>query len=206
MVVRMETTVEPERIRPGEIGQGSRSSATRRVAAVATALVGALSLLSAVTPDVPWRRHLLLAVEPGPVMALGHVLATLGGLALVYVGWGILRSRRRAVNVAIVGLAALALLHAAKGLDYEEAALALTLALLLYLARRSCTRGGEPGRGVIAATVALGAVALGYTLDVAVLLATGREHELGSAITDAAGALDRGAWWVSSGGPTAIAL
>src|SRR5439155_26832459 len=32
------------------------------------------------------------------------------------------------------------------------------------------------------------------------------DHELGSAIKDAAGALDRGAWWLSSGSPTAIAL
>src|SRR2546423_10052657 len=156
----METTAEPERSGPGEIGQGPRSAVTRRIAAAATALVGVLSLLSAVPPDVPWRRHLLLAVEPGPVMALGHVLATLGGLALVYVGWGILRGRRRAVNVAIVVLAALALLHAAKGLDYEESALALTLAALLYAARRACTRGGAPGRSVIAATVAIGAIAL----------------------------------------------
>src|SRR4051795_410942 len=181
MVVRMETTVEPERIRPGEIGQGSRSAATRRVAAAATALVGALSLLSAVTPDVPWRRHLLLAVEPGPVMALGHVLATLGGVALIYVGWGILRARRRAVNVAIVVLAALALLHAAKGLDYEEAGLALALAILLYAARRSCTRGGAPARGVIAATIATSAIALAYTLDVAIMLATDRANGIGAA-------------------------
>src|SRR5437762_12657277 len=112
----MDITVDPARGGPGAIGHGPRSVVTRRIAAVATALVGALSVLSAVTPDVPWRRHLLLAVEPGPVMALGHVLATLGGLALVYVGWGILRGRRRAVNVAIVVLAALPLLHAAKGL------------------------------------------------------------------------------------------
>src|SRR5436190_7722652 len=206
MGVRMETTVEPERTRPGEIGQGPRMAALRRIAAVATAVVGALSLLSAVTPDVPWRRHLLMAVEPGPIMALGHVLATLGGLALVYVGWGILRGRRRAVNVAIVVLAALALLHAAKGLDYEESALALTLAALLYAARHACTRGGAPGRSVIAGTIALGAVALGYTMNVAVLLATGHEHGLGSAIRDATGVVDRGAWWLSSGEPTAIAL
>src|SRR2546423_9430796 len=98
----METTAEPERSGPGEIGQGPRSAVTRRIAAAATALVGVLSLLSAVTPDVPWRRHLLLAVEPGPVMALGHVLATLGGLGLVYVGWGLLPGRRRAVNGALV--------------------------------------------------------------------------------------------------------
>src|SRR2546421_8614532 len=98
----MDTTVEPARESPAAIGQGLRTAAPRRIAAVATALVGALSVLSAVTPDVPWRRHLLLAVEPGPLMALGHVLATLGGLGLVYVGWGILRGRRPALNVALV--------------------------------------------------------------------------------------------------------
>src|SRR3954464_4174260 len=141
MMFRMESTVEPARTGPGEIGQGARSARPRGIAAAATALMGALSLLSAVTPDVPWRRHLLLAVEPGPVMALGHVLATLGGVAVISVGWGILRARRRAVNVAIVVLAALALLHAAKGLDYEEAGLALALAALLYARRRECARG-----------------------------------------------------------------
>jgi lysyl-tRNA synthetase class 2 len=187
MIVRMETTV-------------------RRVAAIATALVGALSLLSAVTPDVPWRRHLLLAVEPGPIMALGHVLATLGGVALIYVGWGILRGRRRAANVAVVVLAALALLHAAKGLDYEEAGLALALAVLLYAARRSCTRGSAPARGVLAATIATAALALAYTLDVAVMLATDRAHGLGTALSAAATTLGDGAWWLSSGAPTAIAF
>jgi lysyl-tRNA synthetase class 2 len=202
----METTVEPERTGPGEIGQGTRSAAPRRIAAAATALVGAMSLLSALTPDVPWRRHMLLAVEPGPVMALGHVLATLCGVALIYVGWGILRGRRRAVNVAIVVLAALALLHAAKGLDYEESALALVLAVLLYAARRSCTRGGAPGKGVVAATVATAALALAYTLDVAVLLGTGRAHGLRSAAEAAARTLGDGAWWLSSGSPTAIVL
>src|SRR3954466_4480194 len=166
-----------------------RSATARRVAAVATALVGALSLLSAVTPDVPWRRHLLLAVEPGPVMALGHVLATLGGVALIYVGWGILRGRRRAANVAVVVLAALALLHAAKGLDYEEAGLALALAVLLYAARRSCTRGGAPTPRVLAPTIATAATAPACTFDVAVMLATGRAHELGTALEAAASTL-----------------
>src|SRR3954463_3126184 len=188
--------------------RGTGSAAPRRIAAITTALVGALSLLSAVTPDVPWRRHLLLAVEPGPLMALGHVLATLGGVALIYVGWGILRGRRRAVNVAIVVLAALALLHAAKGLDYEEAGLALALAILLYAARRSCTRGGAPARGVLAATVATAGLALAYTLDVAFMLTTGRARGLGlgPALESAATTLVNGAWWLSSGSPTAVML
>jgi lysyl-tRNA synthetase, class II len=190
----MDTALEPVH----------RSTAPRRIAAAATAFVGALSLLSAVTPDVPWRRHLLVAVEPGPVMALGHVLATLCGIALIYVGWGILRGRRRAVNVAIAILAALALLHAAKGLDYEESALALALAVLLYAARRSCTRGGAPRRGVLAATVATSAIALAYTLDVAILLATDKSESVGSALAGAASTLGKGAWWLSSGSPIAI--
>src|SRR3954467_7541245 len=206
MGVRMETTVEPERTGPGAIGQGPRASAPRRIAAAATALVGALSLLSAVTPDVPWRRHLLLAVEPGPVMALGHVLATLCGVALIYVGWGIMRGRRRAVDVAIFVLVPLALLHAAKGLDYEEAGLALALAILLYAARRSCTRGGAPARGVLAATVATAGLALAYTLDVAFMLTTGRARGLGPALESAATTLVNGAWWLSSGSPTAVML
>jgi lysyl-tRNA synthetase class 2 len=188
-----------------EFGDASRSTA-RFVAALATALVGALSVLSAVTPDVPWRRHLLLAVEPGPVIALEHVLATALGLGLVYVGWGILRGRRRAANVAIVVLAVLAVLHTAKGLDYEESAVAVALGGLLYAARRSCDRGGAPGRGLLALTVAIGAVALAYTLNVAVLLASDRAHSLGTAVTSAVGALAHGAWWLSSGEPVAIAL
>jgi lysyl-tRNA synthetase class 2 len=175
-------------------------------AALATAAVGALSVLSAVTPDIPARQHLLLAVEPGPVMALGHVLATVGGLGLVYIGWGIARGRRRAANLAIVALVALALLHAAKGLDYEEAGVALALAALLYAARRSCRGGGAPGRAFIAATVAVGAVALGYALDVAVLLASGKVAGLGQAVAATTTALGRGAWWLSSGEPSAIVL
>src|SRR2546423_15508722 len=105
----MDTTVEPARESPAAIGQGLRTAAPRRIAAVATALVGALSLLSAVTPDVPWRRHLLLAVEPGTVIALGHLLAPLCGMALVYVGLGILPRLRRAPNGPVVVLGPLAL-------------------------------------------------------------------------------------------------
>ncbi|MEA2409894.1 MAG: lysyl-tRNA synthetase, class [Thermoleophilaceae bacterium] len=188
-------------------GSRQRDRAAPRVAAaLATATVGALSVLSAVTPNVPGRQHLLLAVEPGPVMALGHVLATFAGLGLVYLGWGIHRGRRRAANAAIAVLVILALLHTAKGLDYEESAVALALAALLYAARRSCRSGGAPGPVVMAALVALGAVALGYASQVAVLLASNRAGTLGRAVTATAKALGHGAWWLSSGEPTAIGL
>src|SRR4051794_20854272 len=121
----------------------ARASAGRVTAGIATAVVGALSVLSAVTPDVPGRRHLLLAVEPGPALGLAHVLATFGGLALIYLGRSIVRRRRQAVDLTIMVLLGLAVAHLVKGLDYEEAGVALALAGVLYGSRRACHRGGS---------------------------------------------------------------
>jgi lysyl-tRNA synthetase class 2 len=169
-------------------------------------VVGSLSVLSAITPDVPWRLHLLLSVEPGPLIGFQHVLATLGGIALIYVGWGIVRGRRRAVDVATGVLLLLAFLNAAKGLDYEEAAVALAMAGVLHGIRRSCTRGGSPGRALLAGSVAIAAVAAAYTLEIGTLLLSDRAHTLGAAVTGAARALEHGAWWLHSGTPVAITL
>src|SRR4051794_16729799 len=94
----------------------TRPSAGRPAAGVATAAVGALSIVSALTPDVPWRRHLVLAVQPGPALCLEHVVATLGGAALVYLGWSIVRRRRHAVDIAMAVLLGLSVVHLAKGL------------------------------------------------------------------------------------------
>jgi lysyl-tRNA synthetase class 2 len=192
--------------RPRIVAATPASAAARTVAGLATAVVGALSLVSAITPDVSWRRHLLLAVEPGPVIGLQHVIATLGGIGLVYVGWGIVRGRRRAANVAIVVLLVLAFVHAAKGLDYEESIVALAMAAVLAAIRRSCTRGGSPGRGLLAGAVAIGAVAAAYTIEIATLLAADRAHTVGAALTGAASALGHGAWWLHSGEPVAVVL
>src|SRR3954463_4759011 len=100
-------------------------SFARLAGGIATALAGALSFASAVTPDVPWRLHLVLEAEPGSLMRLEHVLTAVGARALGFLGGGFVRRRRPAVNLAIGVLLALSLLHAAKGLDYEEAAVAL---------------------------------------------------------------------------------
>jgi lysyl-tRNA synthetase class 2 len=178
--------------------------AARTACGVGTIVVAVLSLASAITPDVPWRRELLLGVEPGPAMALGHVLTAVGGLAVAYLGWGILRGRRRAANLAIGALVVLALLHVAKGLDYEEAGVTLALAALIWANRRACHRGGAGGPVLLAATVAAGALAAAYTLVVAVMLFS--DNGLGTALRGALGVLGDGAWWLRSGEPSAIAL
>ena len=156
-------------------GRHSRALA-RRVAAGATALSGLLGITSALTPNVPWREDLLSSVEPGSAMALGHVLALAMGVAQLVLARGLLRGKRRAAGATIVILCAAALVHALKGLDYEEGGLALALAALIYRSRDAfaCQGDRELRRGLVAATVAVGAVAAGYALYTIKLLVDNR--------------------------------
>jgi lysyl-tRNA synthetase, class II len=204
----MQEVVEPG-AREGRVAKRPvrrRATAARLATGIATALAGGLSVGSAITSDVPWRAQFLLEVEPSAARGLGHVLAAAGGFALIYLGWGIVRGRRRAAHAASIVLVALAVIHAVKGLDYEESAVALTLAVLIQANRRACRRGGPPRAGLIAGTAAVGAVAAAYMLDTAALLVSERARGLGSALTKSWGALTSGAWWLSSGEPIAIAL
>jgi len=157
---------------------GSRTKAAggpaRRVAGTATAAAGLLSIFSALTPDVAWRQQLLTNVEPGSAIALGHVLAAAAGAGLVGLGWGMLRGKRRAADAAAVVLCLSALLHALKGLDYEESVVALGLAGLLWINRGAFRRGGAPRPGLVAAIFAVGAVAAIFALDLTWLLVSGR--------------------------------
>ena len=118
-------------------------------------MCGVVTILSALTEDVPWRRAWLLTVEPGPMMALGHVLALGAGALLVYLAWGILDRERRALDGTIGLLLTIALLDLVKGLDFEEAAIGLALAALLACGRRACTRRAASRLPLVAATVAV---------------------------------------------------
>ncbi|MEA2448856.1 MAG: lysyl-tRNA synthetase, class, partial [Thermoleophilaceae bacterium] len=157
----------------------ARARLARIACGIATIVVGALSVISALTPDVPWRRHLLVAVEPGSVMRLGHVLALVGGVALAYLGLGVAAGKRRAASIGTGALVALGVLHLVKGLDYEEAGVTFGLAGLLWASRGACHRGASAAGALLAAAVALGAAAAAYTLDVATFLPS---DDLGSAL------------------------
>jgi lysyl-tRNA synthetase class 2 len=189
---------------------GSRTTAaggsTRRVAGAATVAAGLVSIFSAVTPDVAWRHQLLTDVEPGPAIALGHVLAAAAGAGLVGLGWGMLRGKRRAVDAAVVVLCVSALLHALKGLDYEESAVALVLAAVLWRGRGAFRRGGAPRPGLVAATFAVAALAGVFALDLTWLLVTGKAETLRTGLSATWHGLSAGVWWLDSGEPIAIAL
>ena len=180
--------------------------AWRRAAGLATALAGLLTVVSAVTPDVPWRRQLLLTVEPGRLMSLGHVLAAAVGLALLALGRSMVHGTRRAVDAARVLLLVVALLHLLKGLDFEEATVAMAMAAVLTAGRRAFDRGTASKPGLVAAAVAVGAAAAAWLLSSSFELVTGRaggpEHALSLGITT----LAKGSWWLTSGEPVALAL
>src|SRR3954451_22988361 len=107
----------------------SRASRTRNLAALATALAGLATLASSLSPNAPARQRLLEALEPGGAQAAAHMLGAVAGLALIWLalrGW---EGRGPAGRAAVVVLLMLVSVHAAKGLDYEEALLGIAVAL-----------------------------------------------------------------------------
>ena len=100
-------------------------------AAIAFA-VGLFNLASALTPNIAWRHHLLLQLEPMEVVPIFHTLAVPLSIALIVVAFYLRARRHRAWQLALglmIVLGAVALL---KGLDFEEALLSWAAAGLLW--------------------------------------------------------------------------
>jgi lysyl-tRNA synthetase, class II len=104
---------------------------TPALAAIAAALVGLINVASTLTPNIRWRGHLLLELEPVETMRLSHAFALPAGVALLLVAPYLLKRRRRAWQAAIVLMALLGLLDLLKGLDFEETAITWGVALAL---------------------------------------------------------------------------
>lgn len=116
-----------------------------KLIATGVALLGLGSLLSAMTPDLAARSALLAGVIPVQATRTAHVLVFELGVLLIVVAFGLVRRRRRAWQLAIVLLAAIAVLHVAKGLDVEEAIASLVLLVLLIARRGAFTVEGAHG-------------------------------------------------------------
>jgi lysyl-tRNA synthetase, class II len=115
------------------------------VAALATAVVGLVDLVSAVTPNVSWRGRVLLHVEPVSMMRNAHALAVPASIALVLTAYYLYRRRARALVVAIALMLALTVFDLVKGLDFDGAALTLGCAVLLWMSRSSFSARHTPG-------------------------------------------------------------
>jgi lysyl-tRNA synthetase class 2 len=165
----------------------------RLPAGLATALAAVLTLSSSLSPDAPGRQQLLESFEPDSARAAAHAAGVVGGIVLLALSAGVLRGRRKASHAAIVVLGVLAVVHAAKGLDYEEALIALALAAVLWLGLRAAGHGALPSPRALAALVAVGAVAAAYAATVTVLLISGHPPGVGTALVRAAAAVGAGA-------------
>jgi lysyl-tRNA synthetase, class II len=106
--------------------------------------VGVTSLVSAVTPNIAWRHHLLLSLEPVSAVPVLHTVAIPASVALIMTSLSLRARRRRAWQVALVLLLALVAIHLLKGLDFEEAGMSLAAAALLWWGRGSFVVRHEP--------------------------------------------------------------
>jgi len=105
------------------------------VAATATLAVAAVNAASALTPNVGWRGHLLLRVEPVAALPIFHAVALPASVGLGLTAVYLYRRRRRALLLAIGLLLVLGVADELKGLDFEEAALSAGLAASLWYGR-----------------------------------------------------------------------
>jgi lysyl-tRNA synthetase class 2 len=111
------------------------------LAAAAAVITGVVNICSALTPNVSWRGHVLLRVEPVTALPVFHALALPASAALIVTAFYLARRRRRALHAAIGFLLLLGAFDLLKGLDVEEACLSFLVAGLLWWGRDAfCVR------------------------------------------------------------------
>src|SRR5581483_11230272 len=142
-------------------GEASRRR-TRRITGSVIAATGVLNLASAITPPLHGRLELLRDLFPMAVPQTASALVAVAGLGMLLLSRGVRRGPRHAWMLA-VGLSAVsAALHVVKGLDVEEALVALGVLAYLVAKRRAFTADADRtsvGRGLVV-LAAGGALAL----------------------------------------------
>src|SRR5215467_1478112 len=106
-----------------------------RLSALLTALMGLVNLVSATFPVLMNRLIVLERFSPLEVRRGSHLTAALAGFALLILANTLLRRKRVAWIMTLVILLISAVSHLLKGLDYEEASLALLLCFMLVINR-----------------------------------------------------------------------
>ena len=126
----------------------------------AAAGVGAIGVVSALTPAMRDRFDLVNGVLPPGSVAAARVGALAFGIALIWLSRSLARRRHRAWQLAVAVVLASAIAHMAKGLDFEESTASLLLLAALWRYRRRFDGPGDPGstRPLLAVATALGAV------------------------------------------------
>jgi len=106
-----------------------------RLIAILTALMGVVNLVSATFPAMRDRLALLEHIFPLEVRRGTHLTAALAGFALLLLAETLGRRKRVAWIMTVIILLISAISHLIKGLDYEEASLAMALCVVLIANR-----------------------------------------------------------------------
>jgi lysyl-tRNA synthetase, class II len=138
-----------------------RAEGLPAVAGAVAFSVGLVNLASALTPNIAWRHHILLQLEPVEVIPVFHTLAVPLSVALVVVAFYLRARRHRAWTLALGLLLALGVVALLKGFDFEEAALSWAAAVLLWLGRDAFYVRHQPLRPASPLLLVLGAAAVG---------------------------------------------
>lgn len=122
-----------------------------RLAAGLTAVMGAINIVSAVTPSLPHRVALITDWSPLEIRHGGHLAAAVSGFALLLLAASLARRKHAAWVLTQIALTISAVSHVLKGLDIEEAAIAVALAGYLFSIRHHFHAQSDPpsvGRGL----------------------------------------------------------
>ncbi|MDX6204662.1 MAG: lysyl-tRNA synthetase, class [Frankiales bacterium] len=115
-----------------------------RLAAYLAAFIGLVDLASALTRPFHQRLVELSKVVPGALTRSAAAATVVTGLLLLMLAKGLRRRKRRAWQSASLLLVASVVFHLIKGLDYEEAAVALLMLAVLVYFRRDFYAVGDP--------------------------------------------------------------
>ncbi len=121
-----------------------RRPATPILLAWCATAAGVLSIVSALTPAAADRLDLVHGVLPPGVPAAARTFVLALGLGLIWLSRGLARRKRRAWYLAVVVVAASAVAHLVKGLDFEESTVHLALLVALFRSRRRFVAPGDP--------------------------------------------------------------
>src|SRR4051812_44429241 len=166
-----------------------------RLIAAAAAAVGALSVASALTPEMADRTRLVDSVLPPGIPHAARLAALAFGFALVWLSRSLAARRRRAWQLAVGLVVFVVGAHVVKGLDVEEAAASLLLlaALVRYRDRFDVPGDSSARRALIAVAAALGGATVVAVLSSLAVL--GLPDRLDDLVDVAAGFLAFAALW-----------
>jgi phosphatidylglycerol lysyltransferase len=133
-----------------------------RMVALLTAAMGIVNVLSAVRPSMQHRLRWLEQYSPLQVTHGGHLTSALAGFALLMLASGLWRRKRVAWLLALVVMLGSIVTHLVKGLDYEEAALAALLSMVLLIWRSHFHARSDPPS--VRQAITTMAAALAFTL------------------------------------------